>query len=76
MPTKTPEGMWVVFDVRTGAQLDRWPVDAKILVANGTHSFEAPEGVEPKLPPAPPRHVGAPRARVVKTFEQPEPANV
>ena len=72
---KTPEGKWVIFDEK-GEQLERWPVDAKLLVQNGTHSLEAPEGVEAKLPSAPPRHVGAPRAKAVKTFEQPEASNV
>jgi hypothetical protein len=71
---KTPEGKYVVFD-ENGQQIERWPIDAKLLVQNGSHSFEAPEGVEPKLPLAPPRHVGAPRAKAVKTFEQPEASN-
>lgn len=66
---KTTDGKWVIFDAETGAQLERWPVDARILIDNGTHTLEPPEGVEAVVPSAPPRHVGAPRSAAAKVFE-------
>lgn len=66
---RTPEGKWILWltqDVingsgqvmaAKGSQIERWAVDAKLLIANGEAVTEPPENVEPKLPPAPPRHV-------------------
>jgi hypothetical protein len=69
---KTAEGKWVVFDQATGRQLERWPVDAKLLVESGAYTLDPPEGVDPVLPKAPPRHVGIPTAPVAKMFVAPE----
>lgn len=68
---KTTDGKWIVFDAKTGKQLERWPVDAKLLLANGECTAEPPEGVDPVVPVAPPRHVGVPRAPVARVFEAP-----
>lgn len=72
MPIKTPEGKWVVFEVATGKQLERWPVDAKHLVADPAYSYAPPEGVEPQVDPGPPTHVGAPKAVTASVFEAPD----
>lgn len=71
MAIKTPEGKWVVFEVSTGKQLERWPVDAKTLVADGTYSLTAPDGVEPKVDDGPPEHVGVPKTPVSTIPEAP-----
>jgi hypothetical protein len=74
---KTVEGKWVLFTVPAGEQVEHWPVDAKILLKNGTHSLEPPEGIEVHVPPAPPQYVGVPKAPVATIFEAPgtaEPA--
>jgi len=71
-PTRTPEGKWIIFEVSMGTQLERWPVDAKMLLIAGTHTAQAPEGVEPKVPPAPPTHVGVPKAPTVSIPEAEE----
>lgn len=68
MPLKTSEGKWIVFD-RAGRQLERWPIDAKLLLQNGEVTDEAPAGQDVKLPPALPAHVGAPKAVVAQVFE-------
>lgn len=61
---RTPEGKVVLFDLETGEQREFWPIDASALVAAGTHSAEAPEGVVPKPPVELPRNVGAPKVVV------------
>jgi hypothetical protein len=70
---KTLEGKWVLWKVDTKEQVEHWPVDARLLLMNGSHTQEAPDGVEPQLRPEPPRHVGVPRAPVATIFEAPEP---
>lgn len=39
----TAQGKQVVYDVSSGQRLERWPVDAKAMIAAGTHSYE-PQG--------------------------------
>lgn len=75
---KTADGKAIIFDCDPqsktyGQQIERWPVDARILIDNGTHSYDPPEGVEAVAPKLPPRRVGVPAAPVVKVFEAPEP---
>lgn len=69
---KTPDGKWVVFDRTTGSQLERWPIDAKVLLDNDTHTAEPPEGKVAVVPKGPPRRVGVPVAKPAKHFEAPE----
>ena len=73
-PYVTPEGKWLLWDVATGQQLERWSVDAKILLHNGTHVSEPPAGVEPQLPPGPPAAVQPPRVASAQTFVAPADA--
>jgi len=64
---KTPEGKVIVFAASTGQQLERWPVDAKLLLANGEATLEAPEGVDVQLAPPAPTRVGVQSTPVVTT---------
>jgi hypothetical protein len=57
MPQRTPEGKWRVYDKETGAYLDRWPIDARGLLATGDYVDEPPEGSEP-APQATPEQRG------------------
>ncbi len=57
---RTSEGKLVLFELATGKQGEFWPIDAKALMALGTHATEAPQGVTPVVPPMPPKHVGMP----------------
>ena len=66
---KTSEGKWVVFSTSTGEQMERWPVDANVGLANGEYTLEAPEGVEVKEPVMPPKAVGVPVSKPAKVFE-------
>lgn len=70
---KTSEGKWVLFtkptDDQPAEQVEHWPVDARILLKNGSHTTEAPEGVAVVPPVQPPEHVGVPTAPVVTMFE-------
>jgi hypothetical protein len=42
-PERTPEGRWVIYDVATGARIERWPIDAKDFLKAGTHTTKPPE---------------------------------
>jgi hypothetical protein len=66
---KTSDGKWILFEVATGAQVEHWSVDARVLLANGSHTAEPPEGVEVVPPARLPEHVGVPKAPVVTLFE-------
>jgi len=66
---KTIEGKWVLFDAKTGEQVEHWPVDAKLLLKNASHTLEAPEGVAPVVPKVPPQHVGVPQVPVATLYE-------
>jgi hypothetical protein len=75
----TGEGKWVLFDLKTGEQRDFWPIDARKLVAAGTHSTEPPKGVVPVAPLMPPERVGMPAkpaATVAVAEPEPEPVAV
>jgi hypothetical protein len=75
MPIKTPEGKVVLFyaDAKGATQQrEFWPVDARILIDNGTHSYDPPEDYDPVLPFVPPRHAGVPVARPASQFVAPE----
>jgi len=43
-------GKVTVYDVQTGAALERWPVDARVLIAAGTHAVAAPGSDTPESP--------------------------
>jgi hypothetical protein len=76
---KTAEGKWVLFDLETGEQREFWPIDARALLADGSHAADPPEGVEAVPPVQPPKHVGAPKAAVANVHEAvpaSEPAEV
>jgi hypothetical protein len=60
---KTTEGKWIVWDAK-GQQLERWPVDARLLLKNGECTAEPPEGVTVSPPATAPTHVGVPQAPV------------
>jgi hypothetical protein len=66
---KTSDGKWVMFDLATGEQREYWPVDAKALIAAGTHSAEPPAGTSARSPFQPPKHVPAPRSASASVFE-------
>jgi hypothetical protein len=68
---KTLEGKWVLWKVDTKEQVEHWPVDARLLLMNGSHTQEAPDGVEVQAPPELPKHVGVPKAAVATVFEAP-----
>jgi hypothetical protein len=42
-----------VYDLSTGATLLRWPVDARVMVASGAFSYEAPAVDDAPAPPGP-----------------------
>lgn len=65
---KTGEGKWVLFAVTNGEQAEFWPIDAKAMLAAGSHTTEPPTGIEPKVPVAPPKNVAPPKTAVVETF--------
>lgn len=44
MPQRTPEGKWVIWEVSTGYRLERWPVDAREIVASGDYTYDSPSG--------------------------------
>lgn len=69
---KTVEGKWVLFPVDGGQQIERWPIDGKLLLDSGEYTTEPPEGVEAKVPKSPPRHVGAPTSAPASVFVAPE----
>ena len=58
----TADGKTVLFDVGTGEQRAFWPVDAKALLAAGSHSMEPPKGAKVIVPVMPPATVGVPVA--------------
>jgi len=72
MSLRSAEGKLILFAVDTGEQAEFWPIDAKALLASGTHTTEPPAGVTPVVPVAPPAQVPAPQAVVVQTFAAPE----
>lgn len=59
-PITTPTGQWVLWDVATGQQLTRWPVDAQGMVASGEYTLTPPEGITPEVPAAPPAFAAPP----------------
>lgn len=65
---KTPEGKWILFAVETGEQAEFWPIDAKRLIALGSHTLEPPTGIVPVVPAQPPRHAAPPQTASVQTF--------
>ena len=69
---KGSEGKWILFAVDTGEQLEFWAIDAKALLALGTHTTEPPAGVELAAPTLPPQHVQVPPTPLVQTFVAPE----
>ena len=46
---RTPEGKWVVFDRATGQRLERWPVDARAMLASGDFTATTPDDSETTL---------------------------
>lgn len=46
-PQRTPEGKWAIYHGTTGQRIDRWPVDAKAMIATGEYTGTPPEGVAP-----------------------------
>lgn len=59
---RTSEGKLVLFDVETGQRGEFWPIDAKALIEQGSHSASAPEGADATPPVMPPERVGVPAA--------------
>lgn len=59
-PIKTSQGKVVLWERASGQRLERWPVDARGMVAQGDYTFEPPAGAEaveggdpvPQDPPA------------------------
>lgn len=43
MPNRTQEGKWAIFRVSDGQRFERWPIDAKGMVASGEYSHEPKE---------------------------------
>lgn len=54
---RTADGKWVLFEVATGQQREFWSVDARPLLAAGTHVLDPPDGVTAVAPPMPPESV-------------------
>lgn len=61
---RTSDGKLVLFELATGKQGEFWPIDAKALMACGSHGPDAPKDVVPVVPVMPPKHVGMPKAVV------------
>jgi hypothetical protein len=61
---RTSEGKLVLFELATGKQGEFWPIDAKALLACGSHGPDAPVGVVPVVPVMPPKYAGMPVAVV------------
>lgn len=61
---RTVEGKLVLFELATGKQGEFWPIDAKALMACGSHSETAPAGATVVPPAMPPKHVGMPQTPV------------
>jgi len=66
---RTGEGKWVLFELATGKQGEFWPIDARALLALGTHAEDPPTGAVVTPPVMPPARVGAPRAVAAPVFE-------
>jgi len=64
---KTPEGKAVVWLTATRERLERWPVDAKLLLANGEATYDPPEGAAPVAVQELPTRVGVAPTPVVTT---------
>jgi hypothetical protein len=73
---KTPDGKVLLWGPDS-QQREHWPIDARGMLRERTkdgqpvYSTEPPEGTEPKLPPMPPRVVGAPKVARAQVFEAP-----
>jgi hypothetical protein len=50
----------VLWEVATGRQVTRWPVDARGMLACGEYTTTPPDGVQPDIPAPPPAAVTAP----------------
>jgi len=56
-PQRTPEGKWAIYHAVTGQRIDRWPVDARGMLATGEYTATPPAGT-PGLPPVSPTERG------------------
>jgi len=52
-PQSTPDGKWVLYDVETGKRLERWPVDARSMLATDEFTRDPPRGAAPPPPVSP-----------------------
>ena len=43
-PERTPEGKWVLYRGSDGQRIDRWPVDARAMLATGGYTADPPHG--------------------------------
>lgn len=73
MLQRTP-GKWVLYNVATGTAIERWPVDAREILAGGEYTLANPNAseaaAEPLHPPADPvPHVTA--ANALNALESP-----
>ena len=47
-PVAKPAAKWVLFNTSTGERIERWPVDARAMVACGEYTTDTPAGhIEP-----------------------------
>jgi hypothetical protein len=56
-PQRTPEGKWAIYHAVTGQQIERWPVDARGMLATGEYVSEPPSKAQ-ALPPVSPEDRG------------------
>lgn len=52
-PQRTREGKWAIYHAVTGQQIERWPVDARAMLATGEYVAVPPSGASPLPPPTP-----------------------
>lgn len=65
IPHRTLEGKWILWT--PAGRVERWPIDGKLLLANGEASVDPPDGVPVAPPPAPPAAVTMPAPVAVAT---------
>jgi hypothetical protein len=68
-PDRTSEGKWVLYQCATGKRLERWPVDARAMLASGDYTADPSNGQVPAATVA-----AAPEALAAPPIPIPVPA--
>jgi len=67
-PARTPEGKWTLYRRTDGQRYERWPVDARAMLATGEYTADPPTGIDSQPATVAPGSEAAPVAPALPAF--------